>query len=57
MTENDEMAWGAHKGKKLKDVTPSYLLWIAQQSWMSKWPELAAYIAEHEEELKAKVAQ
>lgn len=49
-THDDLMPFGKHKGKKLRDVPASYLLW-----WQDQEPEkflgLLAYIVEHEEEL------
>ena len=53
MTDQDVMKWGKYKGKKLAKVPGTYLLWIADQPWMEKWPELAAYIDENRATLEA----
>ena len=52
-TDDTSMPWGAHKGVPLKDVPASYLLWLYEQKWIQDWPELHAYLKQHEELLLA----
>ena len=52
-TDETVMPWGAHEGKKLSDVPPSYLLWLYEQPWIREWPGLYAYLKDHEDLLIA----
>lgn len=47
------MPWGVHKGKKLVDVPPSYLLWLFEQPWIKDWKGLYAYLKKNEDLLLA----
>ncbi len=51
LTDDDEMAFGKFKGELMKHVDPSYLDWLSQQDWISSWPTLDAYIAEHRDDI------
>lgn len=44
LTDEDLFPFGAHKGKKMKDVSASYLDWLRGQKWLSDWPQVADYI-------------
>lgn len=44
LTDEDPFSFGAHKGKKMKDVPASYLDWLRGQKWLSDWPQVADYI-------------
>lgn len=48
-TDETVMPWGAHKGKKLKDLDASYLLWLLEQRWIRDWPGLHAYLKKNED--------
>lgn len=44
LTDESPFPFGAHKGKKMKDVSASYLDWLRGQKWLSDWPQVADYI-------------
>lgn len=50
-TDDTVIPWGAHKGKKLKDLDASYLLWLYEQPWIKDWPGLHLYLKAHEDQL------
>lgn len=41
---NIELPFGKYKGKRLGDVPASYLLWLGDQDWVSKFPLIEQYI-------------
>lgn len=47
-TDDTVMEWGPHKGARLGDVPPDYLLWLYEQPWIKDWPGLYAYLKENE---------
>lgn len=51
--DNTVMPWGKHKGKKLKELDSSYLLWLFEQTWIKDWPGLYLYLKKHEDQLLA----
>ena len=52
-TDETVMPWGKHKGAKLGEIPPAYLLWLFEQPWIKDWPGLHAYIRKHEDQLIA----
>jgi len=52
---NDEsiMPFGKHKGEKLANVPPSYLLWLFDES--KCYGELRAYIVDNMDAIKAEI--
>ena len=44
---------GKHKGKQLKEIPASYLLWLYEQPWIKDWPGLHAYLKKNEDLLMA----
>jgi len=44
LADTDEMPFGKHKGKKMCNVDPEYLLHVFDQPWLSKWPRVEYYI-------------
>jgi hypothetical protein len=52
-TDGTVIPWGTHKGKTLKDLPASYLLWLFEQTWIKDWPGLYLYLKAHEDQLLA----
>lgn len=50
-TDATVMPWGKHRGKRLEDVPPDYLLWLYEQTWIKDWVGLHAYLKKHEDQL------
>lgn len=48
-TDKTLMPWGQHKGKKLGEIPPAYLLWLYEQTWIKDWPGLYAYLKKNED--------
>lgn len=49
MTDEDEMPFGKHKGKKMKDVPAEYLDWLRDQAFVQySWPKLYRYIKDND---------
>lgn len=48
-TDATLMPWGKHKGQKLSECPPSYLLWLYEQPWIKDWPGLYAYLKKNED--------
>jgi len=46
------MPFGKHKGELMSDVPNGYLRWLSEQSWITDWPDLHAYLEDNEEALK-----
>ena len=44
ITDESIMQFGKYKGKKMKDVPASYLIWCYEQDWILKDPDLFTYI-------------
>lgn len=42
--DNELMPFGKHKGQKFGSLTPNYLRWVNEQSWLDKWPTVAVYV-------------
>jgi len=53
ITDNSTMPFGKHKGEKMANVPPEYLIWIFENNKCSA--EVAKYIAENLEVLKAEI--
>lgn len=53
MTDESTMPFGKHKGEKLANVPPDYLLWIFENNKCT--PEVAKYIAENLDVIKAEI--
>lgn len=54
-TDETLMPFGKkHKGKKLKDVPASYLLWVEETLRRDEWRDLQTYIKNNMETLKQK---
>lgn len=56
-TDETQLPWGAHKGLKLKDVPPAYLLWLSQQRWIPEWPGLCFYLRSPEAQARIETAR
>ena len=50
----ERMTFGKHKDKLLSDVPASYLLWVFDQDWITKFPDLEEYVAENYEDIEAR---
>jgi len=48
-TDQTLMPWGKHKGSKLVDIPPAYLLWLFEQTWIKDYPGLHAYLKKNED--------
>lgn len=59
MSFNDEtpMPFGRYKGKPLKDVPASYLLWWNDECTRDQWRDLQEYIKKNIDALKIKDLQ
>lgn len=55
LTDNSLMPYGAHKGKKMANVPPAYLVWVFENNKCT--PEVAKYINENMSELKFELKQ
>ena len=53
MDDNTIITFGVHKGKKLANVPPKYLLWLDQQPWLNAG--LKAYIKDNREVLEKEI--
>lgn len=53
-TDDTIMPWGPHRGTRLGDVPPEYLLELWETSWIrdGSWPGLLAYLRENEDTLE-----
>jgi len=45
LTDNSPMPWGAHKGTKMANLSPDYLLWLIENDKCSG--QVKAYIEEN----------
>ena len=36
--------FGAYKGSKFGTLSNKYVLWLSEQSWLDKWPQVAVYV-------------
>lgn len=54
MNDNSEIPFGIHKGKKLANVPPDYLIWLYENN--KCYGELRAYIKENLDVLKDEIA-
>lgn len=45
------MSFGKHRGEQIEDVPPSYLLWLLEQDWIVKYPDILRYIKENYDEI------
>ena len=46
-SDDDIFPFGTNKGKKYGDIRASYFTWLADQDWLSQWPQVKAYIDEN----------
>lgn len=53
MTDNSLMPYGKHKGQKMANVPPDYLIWLFENNKCT--PEVAKYIAENLDVIKAEI--
>lgn len=53
MTDESTMPYGKHKGQKMANVPPDYLLWLFENNKCT--PEVAKYIAENLDVLNAEI--
>jgi uncharacterized protein (DUF3820 family) len=53
MTDESTMPYGKHKGQKMANVPPDYLIWLFENNKCT--PEVAKYIAENLDVLKAEI--
>lgn len=53
MKQSDEMMpFGAYKGQAFGELRASYLLWLMDQDWIDKWPQVKSYVAANRERLE-----
>jgi len=52
-SDDKVMPWGKHKGMKMSEIPPGYLLWLYEQPWIKDWPGLHAYLKKNEDLLMA----
>ena len=57
LSDESLMYFGQHKNKKMKDVPASYLLFIADQDWIERWPHVLKYINKNRQGLEDEVAE
>ena len=55
MTDNSLMPFGKHKGQKMANVPPDYLIWIYENNKCT--PDVAKYIADNLDVIKAEINQ
>ena len=53
LKDNSLMPYGKHKGQKMANVPPDYLIWLFENNKCT--PEVAKYIAENLDVLKAEI--
>ena len=53
MTDNSLMLFGKHRGEKMANVPPEYLLWIFENNKCTT--EVAKYIAENLDVIKSEI--
>ena len=53
MTDDSIITFGKHKGQKLANVPPEYLLWLYENG--NIYGELQAYIADNLEVIKSEI--
>ena len=54
MTDESIMPWGKHKGEKMANIPPSYLLWLYDNNKCGG--EVKKYIEENKETLVKEIA-
>lgn len=54
MTDESLMPWGKHKGEKMANIPPSYLLWLLDNNKCGG--EVKKYIEENKETLVKEIA-
>lgn len=55
LKDSDLMPWGIHKGEKMANIPPEYLLWLHENDKCSG--NVKAYIEDAMEFLKGEIAQ
>ena len=55
MTDSSVMPWGKHKGEKMANIPPEYLLWLLENDKCSG--EVKKYIQENKSTLVAEIKQ
>lgn len=55
MTDSSTMPWGKHKGDKMANIPPDYLLWLLENDKCGG--EVKKYIQENKETLLAEISQ
>ena len=53
LKDNSLMPYGKHKGQKMANIPPDYLLWLFENNKCT--PEVAKYVAENQDVLKAEI--
>lgn len=51
-----QIPFGKYKGQALDDVPASYLLWLADQDWVDKFPDIKNYIERNRQGIEKQVA-
>lgn len=51
------MPFGKHEGEYLGDVPASYLLWLYDQDWSAKYPDVRRYVEAKQDELVKEAAR
>lgn len=46
--DHDLFPFGSHEGETYSQIPDNYFRWLSQQPWIEKWPDVLAYIQEHE---------
>lgn len=56
MTDELTITFGKYKGEKVDAVPASYLLWCADQDWISRYSKLENYINKNKKDLEKDAA-
>ena len=55
MTDDDEMPFGKHRGRAMRDVPAEYLDWLRDQDWVEDWPQVAEYLRKNKAAIDAEL--
>lgn len=50
--DNDIFPFGKYKGRHYKDLPDRYVLWLLEQDWIGKWPNVAVYAKRRADAIK-----
>ena len=52
LTDRSQMPFGKYRGRNMANVPSHYLLWIYEQEWIEKWPNVMQYIEDNSDVLE-----